>query len=77
MTTMMTRRSTQYSLAQKSNKAKNDDERAFLRVRHHRRDSRNLSGMCGVLSHHRNSSKLCASRAAGAHCNDGSGEMRM
>ncbi len=64
-------------LGAKEQRAKNDDECAFSRIRHRRRDSQNLSGAHGVLSHRRNPLKLCVPQAAGAHGDDGFGEMRM
>ncbi len=72
----MMRRSAQRSLAQKNGEP-SDDEHTFSRVHRCRRNSRNISGVYGAVSCHRNPSKLCASWAAGVRCDDSSGEMRL
>ncbi len=54
----MAQRSAQHSPVQKSSEQSNN-ERAFSHVCRSRRVSRNVSGVHGVLSHHRNPSKLC------------------
>ncbi len=73
---MTTRRFAQRSSAQKSGQP-SDNEHTFLRVRRRRCNSRNVSGMCRVLSHHRNLSKPCVSRPARARSDDGSREMQL
>ncbi len=61
----------------KEQRAKNDDERVFSPICHRRRDSRNLSGVCGILSRCWNPSNPRVSQLTGVRCDDSSGEMRM
>ncbi len=61
----------------KKRQAKNNNKHTFSHVCRCRRDSRNLSCVCGVFSRRQNHSKLLVFQAAGARGDDSSKEMRM